>query len=70
MTLTALEGKLTPGLFARASKSYLVNLDQVRTIEGYALHLRDSSTVLSLGRAYVKSFKQALLVRHARRLCL
>lgn len=70
MTLTVLEGKLTPGLFARASKSYLVNLDQVRTIEGYALHLRDSNTVLSLGRAYVKSFKQALLVRHARRLSL
>lgn len=70
MTLTALEGLMTPGLFARAGKGYLVNLDQVRTIEGYALHLRDSGTVLSLGRAYAKSFKQALLVRHARRLCL
>lgn len=68
MTMTVLEGKLTPGLFARAAKSYLVNLDQVRTIEGYDLYLRETKHVLTLGRTYIRTFKQALLVRSARRL--
>lgn len=70
MTMAALEEKLAPGLFARAAKGYFVNLDQVRTIDGYDLHLRDTDRVLSLSRTYAKSFKQALTVRNARRLCL
>lgn len=70
MTMAALEEKMTPRLFARAAKGYLVNLDQVRTIDGYDLHLRDTDRVLSISRTYAKSFKQAVTVRNARRLCL
>ena len=70
MTMKELEERLTPRLFARAAKGYVVNLDQVRRIDGYDLHLRDTDRVLSLGRTYAKSFKQALTVRNARRLGL
>ena len=70
MTMKELEQKLTPRLFARAEKGYFVNLDQVRTIDGYDLHLRDTDRVLPLGRTYAKSFKQALTVRNVRRLGL
>lgn len=69
MTMAELEARLTPGLFARAAKGYLVNLDQVRRIEGYELFLENSDIVLPLGRAYIKDFKRALLARHTRRLC-
>ena len=70
MTMKELEQKLTPRLFARAEKGYFVNLDQVRTIDGYDLHLRDTDRVLPLARTYAKSFKQALTVRNVRRLGL
>ena len=69
MTMAELESRLTPGLFARAAKGYLVNLDQVRRIDGYDLFLENSDIVLPLGRAYIKDFKKALLVHHTRRLC-
>lgn len=70
MTMAELEQKLPQRLFARAAKGYLVNLDQVKSIDGYDLYLRDTDRVLSLGRTYAKSFKQALTVRAARRRCL
>lgn len=70
IALAALEKQLTPGLFARANKAFLVNLNEVRTIDGYDILLQDGETVLPLGRTYVKSFKHALLAQSTRRLGL
>ncbi len=70
IALTELEKQLAPGLFARANKAFLVNLNEVRTIDGYDILLRDGKTVLPLGRTYAKSFKHALLTQQTRRLGL
>ncbi|MEE0511409.1 MAG: LytTR family DNA-binding domain-containing protein [Peptococcaceae bacterium] len=57
MTLTELEKTLEPGMFSRAHKSYLVNLEYIETISGNEISLYHCDVQVPLGRTYKDHFK-------------
>lgn len=59
MTLTAVEEKLSPGMFTRLHRGFLVNLRYIKGITSEGVELAYTNQVIPLGRAYRKSFTKA-----------
>ena len=58
--LSQLETSLTPGIFARAHKGFLVNLEHVRAVNAADITLRDKDMPrIPLGEKYKADFRQA-----------
>ena len=59
-SLSQLEATLSPGIFARAHKSYLVNLEHVRAVNAADITLRAQNMPhIPLGEKYKKAFRQS-----------
>ena len=59
-SLSQLETSLTPGIFARAHKGFLVNLEHVRAVNAEDITLRDKDMPsIPLGEKYKADFRQA-----------
>lgn len=59
-TLLQLEATLMPGIFARAHKGFLVNLEHVRAVNAADITLRDKNMPhIPLGEKYKAAFRQA-----------
>lgn len=59
-SLSQLENTLTPGIFARAHKGFLVNLEHVRAVNAADITLRDKDmSRIPLGEKYKADFRQA-----------
>lgn len=67
MTLTEAEKALSPNLFCRCHKGYLVNLGCIKKIAGQDIVLRHCETTLPIGRAYKTLLKAALVDYEERR---
>lgn len=62
MTSAELEAKLEPGRFARCHRSYIVNLEEVKTVdkEGY-IHLQHLKDTIPIGDLFKTAFFQVLV---------
>lgn len=59
-SLSQFEATLTPGIFARAHKGFLVNLEHVRAVNAADITLRDKNMPhIPLGEKYKAAFRQA-----------
>ncbi len=59
-SLSQFESMLSPGIFARAHKSYLVNLEHVRAVNAANIALRAQNMPhIPLGEKYKKAFRQS-----------
>ena len=67
MTLTEAEKALSPNLFCRCHKGYLVNVGCIKKIVGQDIVLRHCETTLPIGRAYKTAIKAALVDYEERR---
>lgn len=67
MTLTEAEKALSPNLFCRCHKGYLVNVGCIKKIVGQDIVLRHCETTLPIGRAYKTALKSALVDYEERR---
>ncbi|MEF2824784.1 MAG: LytTR family DNA-binding domain-containing protein [Peptococcaceae bacterium] len=67
MTLTEAEKALSPNLFCRCHKGYLVNVGCIKKIVGQDIVLRHCETTLPIGRAYKTALKAALVDYEERR---
>jgi DNA-binding LytR/AlgR family response regulator len=59
LTIKGILEKLPPGNFMQVHKSYVVNTDKIKTIEGNMLHLGD--TKITIGSSYVDDVMKRVL---------